>query len=50
MIDEFRLLTFHIIFGTGQRLLPADSPPVYLEHLVAEQAGATVLTRYRPAR
>jgi dihydrofolate reductase len=50
LIDEYRLLTFPTILGTGERLFPADSPPVYLECLSAEQAGAAVLTQYRRTR
>lgn len=50
LIDEYRLLTFPAILGTGERLFPAGSPPVYLECLSAEPAGAAVLTRYRRAR
>ena len=51
LIDEYRLLTFPTILGTGERLFPAGRPPVYLECLSAEQAGAAVLARYgRAAR
>lgn len=50
LIDEYRLLTFPAILGTGERLFPAGSPPVYLECLSTEPAGAAVLTRYRRAR
>jgi dihydrofolate reductase len=50
LIDEYRLLTFPTILGTGERLFPAGSPPAYLERLSAEQAGAAVLTRYRRAQ
>ena len=51
LIDEYRLLTFPTILGTGERLFPAGSPPAYLECLSAERAGAAVLTRYgRAAR
>ncbi|WP_188193594.1 dihydrofolate reductase family protein [Nonomuraea sp. SYSU D8015] len=46
LIDEYRLLTFPTILGTGERLFPGGRPPAYLECLTAEQTGATVLTRY----
>ena len=49
LVDEYRLLTFPTILGTGERLFPAGSPPAYLECLSAERAGAAVLTRYRRA-
>jgi dihydrofolate reductase len=47
LIDEYRLLTFPTILGTGERLFPANSPQVYLECLSAEQTGPTVLARYK---
>jgi dihydrofolate reductase len=46
LIDEYRLLTFPTVLGTGQRLFPADRGPVHLETLSVEPAGAAVLTRY----
>jgi dihydrofolate reductase len=46
LIDEYRLLTFPTILGTGERLFPADRAPAYLECRSAERAGAAVLARY----
>jgi dihydrofolate reductase len=51
LIDEYRLLTFPTILGTGERLFPVGGPPAYLECRSAEQAGAAVLAQYgRAAR
>jgi dihydrofolate reductase len=43
LVDEYRLLTFPTILGTGERLFPAHRPPAYLECRSAERAGAAVL-------
>jgi len=50
LIDEYRLLIFPTVLGTGERLFPAGGPPVYLDGEPAEQSGAAILTRYRTAR
>jgi dihydrofolate reductase len=49
LIDEYRLLTFPTVLRAGEPLFPAGGPPVYLECLAAEQAGAAVLARYQKA-
>jgi dihydrofolate reductase len=46
LVDEYRLPTFPTILRTGERLFPADGPPVYLECLTAEQSGPAVFARY----
>jgi dihydrofolate reductase len=49
LVDEYRLLIFPTVLGTGRRLFPADGPHTEWECRAAEQAGAAVLTRYRRA-
>ena len=49
LIDEYRLLTFPTLLGTGERLFPTDCPPAHLELVSAGQIGATVLSQYRGA-
>jgi dihydrofolate reductase len=46
LVDEYRLLTFPTVLGTGDRLFPNGGPPAHLECLSAEQTGAAVLSRY----
>jgi dihydrofolate reductase len=51
LVDEYRLLTFPTVLGTGDRLFPDGGAPADLEGLAAEQSGAAVLARYgRAAR
>lgn len=50
LVDEYRLLTFPTVLGTGRPLFPAGGPRAELECVSAERAGAAVLTRYRRAR
>jgi dihydrofolate reductase len=47
LVDEYRLLTFPTVAGSGERLFAEGGAPVYLETVSAEPAGAAVLTRYR---
>jgi dihydrofolate reductase len=51
LVDEYRLLTFPTILGTGERLFPSGTPTTHLECLSADQSGPVVLARYgRAAR
>jgi dihydrofolate reductase len=49
LIDEYRLVTFPTILGTGEQIFPGGSPPAYLECLSAEQAGPAVIAHYERA-
>jgi dihydrofolate reductase len=46
LVDEYRLLTFPTIAGSGDRLFPVGGKPAYLECVSAEQTGPAVLARY----
>ena len=46
LVDEYRLLTFPTVLGTGRRLFPDGAAPAQLECLSAERTGAAVLARY----
>ncbi len=51
LVEEYRLLTFPTILGTGERLFPAGGPPAYLECRSAGPAGAAAFAQYgRAAR
>jgi len=49
LVDQYRLLTFPTILGTGERLFAIGGPPADLELVSAAQAGAVVLTQFRRA-
>lgn len=50
LIDEYRLLVFPLVLGTGERLFPEGAPPMDLTLTSAQTAGPAVrLTYTRPA-
>jgi dihydrofolate reductase len=49
LVDEYRLITFPTVLGTGTRLFPSDGPHAELECVLAEPVGAAVLSIYRRA-
>jgi dihydrofolate reductase len=50
LVDEYRLIVFPTVAGTGRRLFADGTPPVDLELAGVEQKGAGVLLRYRRNR
>ncbi|OIJ66388.1 dihydrofolate reductase family protein [Streptomyces mangrovisoli] len=46
LVDEYRLLTFPEVVGTGDPFFPAGTAPVHLRCLSVEPSGVGFLTRY----
>ena len=49
LVDEYRLLVFPLVLGTGTRLFPDGTPPVNLALVSAETSGAAVRIIYTRA-
>jgi dihydrofolate reductase len=49
LVDEYRLLTFPVVTGAGERLFRAGGPPAELELIVADRTGPAVYTQHRRA-
>lgn len=47
LVDEYRLLTFPSIVGTGDRLFAAGGTPVHLRLTSVDQAGAATFATYQ---
>ena len=43
LVDEYRLLTFPTVIGSGERLFPAGGPATQFECRSATQVGPAVL-------
>lgn len=50
LVDEYRLITFPTVVGSGQRLFADTGKPFNLELTSVEQVGAAALTRYQRTR
>ena len=46
LVDEYRLLTFPTVLGSGEHLFPAGGYPVYFECRSARQSGTAVLAQF----
>jgi dihydrofolate reductase len=50
LVDEYRLLMFPTVLGTGERLFATGLEPTYWECRSAEPSGAAVLAQYARSR
>ena len=50
LIDEYRLMVFPVVLGSGKRLFNETSKPVPLKLVDSEPAGETQILTYHPAR
>jgi dihydrofolate reductase len=46
LVDEYRLLVFPLVLGTGERLFPDNTPPIDLILVSAHTAGQAVRLIY----
>ena len=46
LVDEYRLLVFALVLGTGERLFPDGTPPIDLTLVSAQTAGPAVRLIY----
>ncbi|GAA1522710.1 dihydrofolate reductase family protein [Kribbella lupini] len=47
LVDEYRLMVFPTVVGSGERLFPADGPTVEFGLTSVDQVGPAVLSTYR---